>query len=107
MSHDPLTETTLAMIRAAAERRDELADQRDRDANARDIEAEHDAATWGVDYSIHDARPFHARRLSRQDREAAAADRVAALADRLLMTSEFATEEHHHEGQEQVRDDQA
>ncbi len=84
MCLDPITETTLAMIRVAAERRDELADERDRDADARDIEAEHDAITWGVDYNMDDARPFHARRLSRQDRKEAAGDRIAAAADRLL-----------------------
>jgi hypothetical protein len=66
-----------------ADRRDQRAEARDADANQRDLDAEHDAIVYGPDYSIDDARPFHARRLARKDRDAAGADRDAAKSDRV------------------------
>jgi hypothetical protein len=47
--------------------------------------------TFGVDYNIDDAKPFHARRQAETDRAAAHADRQAAEADRAAL-SEIATE---------------
>jgi hypothetical protein len=68
---------------AAADKRDERAEVRDQEADQRDQDAERDAMIYGPDYNLEDARPFHARRLARKDRDAAGDDRTAAKSDRV------------------------